>query len=100
MAILYCSTCGEPMSDRFPGAVKKTVLGYQSPEGHNHDDNCVSKIYECPNGHKQLVSKRNRCPKCDWIGQETCSCHPGKKFDEWPEDPTSLKVPDPNKKAD
>lgn len=62
-------------------------MGYISPEGHDHDDNCVRRMYICGNGHQTILSKRNRCPNtdCDWVGEKTCHCHEGEKVDEWPE---------------
>lgn len=62
-----------------------TLVGYLSPVGHNHDDNCLKRSYVCSNGHYQTLSKRRRCQVCDWVGKEECFCHSGKKVDEWPE---------------
>ena len=76
-----CPHCGKPMLHL---GTERTLVGYLSPPGHNHDDNCQSRDYLCPNGHRIAVSKRNRCPACDWIGRETCFCHNGKKINEWP----------------
>lgn len=72
---------------RQPAGAMETCIGYLSPPGHDHDDNCLTKVYSCPNGHWLKVSKRRRCPAvgCDWVGKDECFCHPGKKFDEWPE---------------
>lgn len=61
------------------------MIGYSSPPGHDHDDNCQTCLYTCKNGHKIKLSKRNTCPACDWKGKEECFCHKGKKVDEWPE---------------
>lgn len=96
---LICKECGEHMH---PGTIgelwsnyppqyknqietRETLLGYHSPEGHEHDDNCLSRTYICTNNHKISVSKRRTCPACDWKGKEECFCHKGKKVDEWPE---------------
>lgn len=63
----------------------QTLVGYSSPEGHNHDDNCLTRTYVCEGDHKQIVSKRRTCPACDWKGTESCGkqCG-GLKVDEWP----------------
>lgn len=66
----------------------QTLVGYESPEGHNHDDNCLSRVYICKNGHEQSVFKRRACPACDWKGKETCFCHSDVKVDEWPVEST------------
>lgn len=85
---MNCEICGEKLSvlhgDFFSG-VMSTLIGYSSPPGHNHDDNCLTQMYTCPNGHKVKVSKRRTCPKCDWKGKLTCFCHPGNKVDKWPD---------------
>lgn len=83
---MTCEKCGEPMArgtgdDRYE---LSTLVGFFSPPGHNHDDNCVLRMYVCPNGHKRKVSKRRTCPACDWKGKEECFCHAGKKLEEWP----------------
>jgi len=82
---MICEICGEEMY--WDTHEEQTCVGYYSPPGHDHDDNCRKRKYVCKNGHIKIVSKRNRCPNpdCDWVGQETCFCHPGKKVDEWPE---------------
>jgi len=66
-----------------------TDVAFSSPPGHDHDNNCETRIYYCPNGHERKVSKRRRCraPGCDWEGSLTCFCHPGEKLDEWPAEP-------------
>lgn len=82
---MICSVCDEPMT---AGLVLETLVGYgRFPEGHNHDDNCRSRVYICKNGHKTWLSRRNKCPApgCEWKGRETCFCHPGTKVDEWPD---------------
>lgn len=80
---MTCQTCGAPFVSC--GAERTTLVGYDSPAGHDHDDNCVKRTYLCENGHETVVSKRRRCPACDWIGQAECGCHQGPKVDEWPE---------------
>lgn len=82
--IMKCEICGEAMSS--DGTTSTTLVGYQSPLGHDHDDNCLTRCYHCPNGHGKTISLRRRCPNlsCDWVGKEKCFCHPGKKVDRWP----------------
>ena len=80
---LFCPECGEKMKDIGAGE-SMTMVAYNSPPGHNHDDNCRKRVYGCENGHLLTISKRNRCPACDWVGKEDCDCHYGKKYDEWP----------------
>lgn len=83
---MTCPTCSAPMTPDKWGE-SRTLVGYSSPPGHNHDDNCRKRTYECPNGHHIIVSKRNRCstPGCDWVGKPDCFCHPDPKVEEWPE---------------
>ena len=83
---MKCIECDEELIAT-DGCEFMTLLGYPSPPGHNHDDNCRKRVYWCKNGHKQLISKRNKCPNpdCDWVGKDECFCHPGKKLEEWPE---------------
>ena len=83
--VLVCNECGQPMTPR--GNIFHTLLGYYSPPGHNHDDNCMHRAYECPQGHIRKIAKRRRCPACDWVGTDRCFCHDGLKVDEWPEAP-------------
>lgn len=85
---MKCHTCdSELFYSVNNGAESSTLVGYMSPPGHDHDDNCVSRRYECENGHIITVSKRNKCsnPDCDWVGREKCFCHHGKKVEEWPD---------------
>lgn len=95
--------CGQPMrartfSEVFPtiprgNQIMETVtcVGYTSPEGHCHDDNCVTRDYICPAGHTLKVGLRRTCPACNWKGKEKCSCHPGTKVDQWPESVETTK---------
>lgn len=83
MEAAKCPKCGSGMKHR---GTMTTLVGYVYPERHNHDDNCQSRWYFCECGHEEIVSKRNRCPACDWVGEAYCFCHPGKKVDVWPED--------------
>lgn len=79
--------CGATLTQRLHGEMT-TLIGSISPLGHNHDPNCLTRRYQCANGHVSVVSKRRRCgfPGCDWRGKATCFCHPGEKVDEWPEE--------------
>ncbi len=77
--------CGGTL--RYDGRTMVTLVGYHSPEGHDHDDNCRTRYYGCEEcGVHRSISIRNRCshPSCDWVGKATCFCHPGEKLDEWP----------------
>ena len=86
MTKLLCTVCKSEMS--FNGNASETCVGYFSPPGHNHNDNCLRREYECPCGEKVNVSKRRACshPECDWKGKEKCFCHDMEKVEEWPED--------------
>ena len=80
---MNCDVCGEKAVSNYQTT---TLLGFISPAGHNHDDNCVNRVYICQNGHKANISKQNSCPvkDCDWVGIDECFCHKGKKVKEWP----------------
>lgn len=84
---LVCNECGQLMTPS--GEIGKTLVGYSSPPEHDHDDNCECQIYICPSGHRRKISKRRRCPKCEWVGKESCFCHDGLKVDEWPKPPNA-----------
>lgn len=90
MTILNCTTCGKPFV-KHTGSMK-TLVGYFSPPGHDHDDNCEKRIYLCEDGHWTFMSVRRRCttPGCNWVGKEDCFCHEGKKVDAWPEEVTEM----------
>lgn len=77
-----CSQCGEPMTLEDYGV---TLVGYYSPEGHNHDDNCLRAFYRCQNGHREQISHQRKCPVegCDWMGKPVCFCHKGGKRGIW-----------------
>ena len=78
-----CPECGEIMTSEGTGS---TLVGYYSPAGHDHDDNCKGREYVCENKHRLFVSRQNRCfsEGCGWVGKEECFCHKGKKVKEWP----------------
>ena len=86
----YCPKCNEELHPAYTGIYAgewTTAVGYLSPPGHNHDDNCRTMMYVCKNGHGIKLSVRNRCsaPGCGWMGKERCWCHQLDKFNEWPE---------------
>ena len=64
-----------------------TLLGFASPPGHNHDDNCLVRVYQCASGHDTALSVRRRCESCDWVGKTGCFCHQGQKVSKWPDAP-------------
>lgn len=72
----------------------QTLLGFVSPHGHRHDDNCATKLYECQNGHRRKISILRRCDAegCDWVGKTECYCHPDPKVEAWPEVKSVLSV--------
>lgn len=78
-----CPECGELLV--YSGFETTTLVGYVSPRGHNHDDNCVERMYTCKNDHKIFVSKINTCPVCDWTGKKKCFCC-GEKQEKWPDE--------------
>lgn len=82
--------CGKPFA-RHSGEFT-TLVGSFSPLGHNHDDNCRSRVYVCEDGHTTTLSKRNRCHACEWVGKAECFCHPGLKIDEWPETQYQMSI--------
>ncbi len=83
---MKCIECNEDLVACTQGSAQ-TLVGYSSPPGHDHDDNCVKKEYWCKNDHIQVLSKQRRCsnPDCAWVGKDECFCHKGKKVDEWPQ---------------
>jgi hypothetical protein len=101
MAETNCPECGGPIVGGGDGGWV-TCVGYSSPPGHNHDDNCETRTYWCGNGHRFTLSKRARCgvmqpdgTRCEWVGQLTCFCHPGEKIDAWPVIQAAQWVPEP-----
>lgn len=64
----------------------ETLMGFMSPPGHEHNDNCLKRNYLCVNGHSVVVSLLRRCATegCDWVGKRECFCHSGAKVEEWP----------------
>lgn len=62
-----------------------TLVGFSSPYGHDHDDNCLFASIFCANGHVTRATPQRKCPApgCDWIGKLTCFCHEGEKVGIW-----------------
>ena len=79
---MKCPKCKGKIIKQIGMGQLTTLVGYCSPPGHNHDDNCIKRLYLCENGHKIILSKRRRC-HCGWVGKESCFCHDGLKIDEW-----------------
>lgn len=87
--LMRCPTCSLPPIKEVGLGEFTTLVGYHSPEGHNHDDNCVKREYICANRHHFTLSIRRSCP-CGWLGKEDCFCHKGIKISKWPEVPREL----------
>jgi len=71
-----CPKCGAACVGK-EGLV--TLVGYFSPNGHDHDDNCRNFGFRCDCGHVFTVTPVNTCPTddCEWIGKITCrTCGP------------------------
>lgn len=79
---LVCDKCGLLMKKYRDE--RETLVGFASPPGHDHNDNCLLRDYLCANGHERTIAKRRRCPACSWVGKGRCFCHDGPKLDEWP----------------
>ena len=86
MSKIICNLCSEPMYFDPNLGTEETLVGYISPPGHDHDDNCKSGILVCSNGHRKAASVQRRCSNldCTWVGKKTCFCHEGKKLDKFP----------------
>ncbi len=70
--------CGKSFVTMSQG--ESTYVGYISPPGHDHDDNCKINHFSCEDGHETSITVQNHCPACDWIGRDDCDCHEGKKI--------------------
>lgn len=79
---MICQVDGCDLEAVYQGTMS-TLVGYYSPEGHDHDDNCRTRLYHCGNGHETVIRVRNICrtPGCGWKGKLTCFCHPGEKVE-------------------
>lgn len=80
----HCPQCGEGFVE--VSDIRETLVGYGSPSGHDHNDNCMGVVLLCERGHEISFHPRRRCFRkdCDWVGKEKCFCHEGKKDPEWP----------------
>lgn len=83
MTVPMLCQCGEPFVKHT--AESTTLVGYYSEDGHDHDDNCLKRVYICADEHRTLLSIMRTCDRCDWTGKERCFCHPGDKVVEWPD---------------
>lgn len=75
--------CGQPFAKWLSEG--QTLVGYFSPAGHDHDDNCLHREYVCAAGHQTPFWLLRSCPACDWVGKTECFCNPGPKLLAWPE---------------
>jgi hypothetical protein len=79
-----CQICSElfvSCSERGTTLVGYTRFNLPTPDC-DHDDNCRTRVYECKNGHKTVLSIVNKCNHCDWTGKQYCFC--SQKVEEWP----------------
>ncbi len=79
---MKCPICKGKIIKQIGLEEMKTLVGYSSEPGHNHDDNCRKRLYLCENNHKFVLSKINTC-YCGWKGKKKCFCHKGDKIDNW-----------------
>lgn len=84
---MICSECSADVTYEYAGM---TLVGFYSPPGHNHDDNCYKRHYSCKCGHEWVESIIRTCPRpdCDWQGKTECFCHPGQKVKQWTDEET------------
>ena len=73
----------------------RTLVGFFSPEGHNHDDNCIVRkfvCFDCKESYKE--SRVNVCSAegCNWSGKKACECHGGMKIKKWSDDLTADEI--------
>lgn len=79
----FCKLCGKKLKYDGQGE-STTLLGYNSEcyeNGHNHNDNCITRVYICSNDHSEKLSVINKCPVCSWTGKKECFC--SRKVEEW-----------------
>jgi hypothetical protein len=67
--------------------LSETTVGFFSPPGHDHNDNCLSALFLCVRGHSTRIAKVRTCPVegCDWRGRTTCSACRATFVDEVPD---------------
>ena len=82
---LLCPHCGGKMRCE-NDCVTTTLVAFHCEDGHNHDDNCLTRAYRCEFGHTVTVGIRRRCnaKDCEWKGKQRCDCHDGDKVNTWP----------------
>lgn len=78
---MKCRKC-DSLLRRKDNTEMRTAVYFQSPEGHDHNDNCITRNYICDNGHYCKLSIINSC-HCGWRGREECFC--SGKVEKWPE---------------
>ncbi len=83
MSVPFLCRCGGPFIKHTGEST--TLVGYYSEDGHDHDDNCLKRVYICADEHRTLVSLQRSCDACDWKGKERCFCHEGDKVTMWPD---------------
>jgi hypothetical protein len=66
----FCPDCNA--SWQYREGVSMTLVGYGSPPGHDHDDNCRHDVFTCINGHRHVMRKINSC-HCGWTGKDVCT---------------------------
>lgn len=72
MGVESCPSCGSAL---FYHGSCETLVGYLSPQGHSHDDNCIIHSFNClKNGHRFIERMQRCCPKCEWKGKMECFC--------------------------
>ncbi len=74
---MICPKCKDNgQKSRISGGSGSSTLMYCPPyydeEGkyHSHDMNRHSRGYSCSNGHNILVISGNKCPSCDFGGED------------------------------
>jgi hypothetical protein len=87
-----CKLCHEPLVS-MSSDIWETCVGYFSPPGHDHDDNCMSRSARCAAGHPNTLSIRRACPACTWRGRDECRTCGDRKLDAWPELPYTTETP-------
>jgi len=75
--------CGEELTYDY-NHEWRTLVAYHVVEGHDHDDNCITRRYVCPNEHRKTIGIINKCSNkdCGWVGKKKCLCCI--KVEAWP----------------
>lgn len=58
----------------------RTLIGYYSPPGHNHDDNCRSFYFDCSCGSRFSVRPVEDCSVCGILYVYCSNCGNEIKF--------------------